>query len=237
MIKKIILVAVLLAGCDQNPAVKQPDSSSADVAPVAVSSPTAPISIDRTIKRIPLGDSRLIGALENEWSLDAEGDLLSELITATEAIAILPLTQVAVPELLVSDEFIPEYASGLRTSSQDYGSVEHNYEVIRTIWRTDELHIVLAAAPDLENAGVSIAQRTDLLVLKDEQIVDGITVYYSLSDAAWGAYQLFYIDDNKQIWLQRFVNDEESIQTMESMSLAVLPNGKIRALSGVTGAQ
>ena len=233
----MILVAALLVGCDQNSAIQQPDPDTATVAAVAVSTVSTPVSIDRTIKRIPLGDSRLIGALESEWSLEDEGDLLSELIAATEKIAVLPLTQVAVPELVVSDEFIPEYAEGLRSAWQDYAPVALNYDVIRTIWRTDELHIVLAATPDLENAGVSVAQRTDLLVLKEEQIVDGITVYYSLSEAGWGAYQLFYIDANKQIWLQRFVNDEESIQTMEAMSLAVLPNGKIRALSGVTGAQ
>lgn len=237
MIKKIILVAFLLVGCDQNPVVKASDSSSVNAAPAPISAPTAPVSIDRTIKRIPLGDSRLIGQLDDAWSLEAEDDLLSELISATEEIAILPLTQVAVPDLVVSDEFIPEYANGLRDAWQEYASTQLNYDVIRTIWRTEELHIVLAATPDLENAGVSIAQRTDLLVLKDEKIVDGITVYYSLSASAWGAYQLFYIDDNKQIWLQRFINDEESIQTMEAMSLAVLPNGKIRALSGVTGAQ
>lgn len=229
--KKIILLLGFLVACEQSspPTVAQPASEQVEPKPPVV------VAIDRTIKRLPLGDSRLVGELQDEWSLDAEDDLLSELITDNEEIALMPLTAMAVPRLMVQSDFMPSYAVGLKSAYQEYGSAEQLYTVLKTIWRTDELHIVLAGTNGLENAGVNIAQRTDLLVLKDQYIIDGVTVYYSLSDSAWGAYQLFHIDENKQIWLQRFVVDEESIQTMESMSLAVLPNGKIRALTGMVG--
>ena len=229
--KKIILLLGFLVACEQSSPTAVVQTAAEQVEP----KPPVVVAIDRTIKRLPLGDSRLVGALPDEWSLDAEDDLLSELIADNEEIALMPLTAMAVPRLEAQSDFIPAYATGLRSAYQEYGAEEQLYTVLKTIWRTDDLHIVLAGTKGLENAGVIIAQRTDLLVLKDQQVVDGVTVYYSLSDSAWGAYQLFYIDENKQIWLQRFVVDEESIQTMEAMSLAVLPNGKIRALTGMVG--
>ena len=235
MMKKLLFFLLTLTACNQQEPVHLSDTGTPITAPTETI--TKPMAIDRTIKRIPLGDSRLIGELDSYWSLEAEDDLLTELIIANEELAILPITPMEVPKLYVSNSYIPEFALGLKSAFQEYGSENQLYTAIRTIWRTDDLHIVLAGTKDLENSGVYIARRTDLLVLKDQAIIDGITLYYSLSESGWGAYQLFYIDANKQIWLQRFVNDEESIQTMEAMSLAVLPNGKIRALSGVTGAQ
>ncbi len=234
--KKIIVILFMLTACEQQSTTSN-DSSTVHFDEPQVSVSQAVLPIDRTIKRIPLGDSRLIGELDEYWPIENEDDLLTQLIIANEEIALLPLTRMEVPTLRVNHDFIPEYAVGLKSVYEKYGPEDQVYSVLKTIWRTDGLHIVLAGTKTLENEGVRLAQRTDLLILKDNTIVDGVTVYYSFSEFSWGAYQLFYIDDNKQIWLQRFVNDEESIQTMESMSLAVLPNGKIRALSGVTGAQ
>ncbi len=223
----------MLTACEQHQPVSANDKTPKNIEAIAPAS-TA-VLIDRTIKRLPLGDERLIGDLDGYWSMESEDDLLTELIIANEEIALLPLTQMEVPKLIVDNEFIPEYSVGLKSVYQEYGALEQLYTVLKTIWRTDDLHIVLAGTQDLESSGVIVAQRTDLLVLKHQKIIDGITLYYRLSESSWGAYQLFYIDENKQIWLQRFVNDEESVQTMESMSLAVLPNGKIRAFKGLAG--
>lgn len=225
----ILLLLLLLVACEKESITQ----AGKPVEVQQIANQVAPRPIDRTIKRIPLGDERLITGLADNWSLESENDLLSELVAANQEIAVLPLTQAEVPRLDVNNEFIPEYATGLKTAYQEYGSKDQLYTVLKTIWRTEDLHIVLAGTKALENEGLGLAQRTDLLVLKDNNIVDGVTVYYSLSEFSWGAKQLFYIDENKQIWLQRFVNDEEGIQTMESLSLAILPNGRIRALTGL----
>ena len=90
--KKIIILLVFLVACDQSSTTTLAQSEIERTDP----KPPVIVSIDRTIKRVPLGDSRLVGQLQDEWMQEDKSDLLTELVESNHEIALMPLTAMAV---------------------------------------------------------------------------------------------------------------------------------------------